>query len=390
MLRELRAAGGRLRLRAGRRHRRRRGADVHVDGGGGRARRAARALRARALDHPRRARPGAEGAAPRGARAAPEAAPRRQGDRLLERARARCAGRGARAGSSAPTGSTAARGVGEFLLGPLSDEDGRLRRSYRDGRTSGAGVPRRLRERGARPARAPRRDRRAALARRRRTGWPGVAVELFLDDEHGGFFLAPADGERARGADEAARRPPAPVRQLDARARPAPARSALRATTSSSATRVGVLRLLRPALERAPAGLRLGPRRARPVALRRRASSRSSDPSTRRWPGPRSRRSSRAPSSRSGPRRASRCSTGKTLVDGQARRLRLRALRLPGAGHRSGRALIRTAGPNFPPGPLSQFCERSSVAPKRHDFRGPFCVRHKGVLCVGSFSLGWR
>ena len=46
-------ARGRPGLCAGRRHERRRGADLHVDGGGGSAGRAAAALRARALDHPR-------------------------------------------------------------------------------------------------------------------------------------------------------------------------------------------------------------------------------------------------------------------------------------------------------------------------------------------------
>jgi uncharacterized protein len=83
----------------------------------------------------------------------------------------------------------AARRLGEFLLGPLSDADGRLLRSIRDGRTSGAaflddyanvaygllelhvatGEPRWLLE-----------ARRLALA----------AIELFADDENGGFYLA--------------------------------------------------------------------------------------------------------------------------------------------------------------------------------------------------------
>ena len=56
LLRDLGAARGRLRLVAGRRHRRRRGADVHLDRGRGRPRRAAAPVRARPLDHPRRAR----------------------------------------------------------------------------------------------------------------------------------------------------------------------------------------------------------------------------------------------------------------------------------------------------------------------------------------------
>ena len=88
----------------------------------------------------------------------------------------------------------AAEHAAEFVLGPLSDGDGRLRRSWRDGRTSGAGYlddyanvahgllelhlatgePRLLLE-----------ARRLAL----------LAVELFADEEHGGFFLAPDGGE---------------------------------------------------------------------------------------------------------------------------------------------------------------------------------------------------
>ncbi len=87
-----------------------------------------------------------------------------------------------------------ARGVGEFLLGPLSDERGRLLRSRRDGRASGAaylddyanvacgllelhvatGELRWLFE-----------ARRLAL----------LAIELFGDDLHGGFFLSAADGD---------------------------------------------------------------------------------------------------------------------------------------------------------------------------------------------------
>jgi uncharacterized protein YyaL (SSP411 family) len=88
----------------------------------------------------------------------------------------------------------AARRLGELLLGPISDGDGRLLRSVRDGRTSGAaflddyanvayglldlhvatGEPRWLLE-----------ARRLALA----------AIELFADEAQGGFFLSPADGD---------------------------------------------------------------------------------------------------------------------------------------------------------------------------------------------------
>ena len=88
----------------------------------------------------------------------------------------------------------AGRSVAEFLLGPLSRE-GRLYRSFRDGRVSGAGFLddyanaanglyelhlatgdlRWLREANR-------------LAR--------AAVDLFADDERGGFYLVPADAER--------------------------------------------------------------------------------------------------------------------------------------------------------------------------------------------------
>ena len=82
----------RLRVCTGRRHRRRRGAHVHLDSGrvgGARARRvAARAVRARPRDRPWRARRRDESAAARDPRRASAAFPRRQGDRRLERARA--------------------------------------------------------------------------------------------------------------------------------------------------------------------------------------------------------------------------------------------------------------------------------------------------------------
>ncbi len=88
----------------------------------------------------------------------------------------------------------AAQELGEFLLGALSAEDGRLHRTWKDGVAKGAGFlddyanvahglyelhvatgePRWLRE-----------SRRVAL----------LAVELFGDPQRGGFYLAPRDGE---------------------------------------------------------------------------------------------------------------------------------------------------------------------------------------------------
>jgi uncharacterized protein YyaL (SSP411 family) len=86
-----------------------------------------------------------------------------------------------------------ARGLAEFLLGPLSD-DGRLRRSYREGRATGTGylddyanVAHGLYELHVATGdlRWLEESRRLAL----------LAIELFRDDERGGFFLTPSDGE---------------------------------------------------------------------------------------------------------------------------------------------------------------------------------------------------
>ena len=88
-----------------------------------------------------------------------------------------------------------ARSLAEFLLGPLSDERGRLWRSLRAGRPSGAGflddyanVAHGLYELHVATGelRWLEQARRLAL----------LAVELFADEERGGFFLAPAEGEQ--------------------------------------------------------------------------------------------------------------------------------------------------------------------------------------------------
>ncbi len=89
---------------------------------------------------------------------------------------------------------TAARSLAEFLLGPLSS-DGRLHRSFRAGRAAGTGylddyanVAHGLYELHVATGeiRWLEESRRLAL----------LAVELFADDERGGFFMTPADGER--------------------------------------------------------------------------------------------------------------------------------------------------------------------------------------------------
>ena len=104
-----------------------------------------------------------------------------------------------------PDWLAAARGVGEFLLGPLSRDDGRLSRSRREGRTSGEGflddyanTAHGLLELHVATGelRWLEEARRLAL----------LAVELFGDPELGGFFLAPTGGDelvaRTKGLDD--------------------------------------------------------------------------------------------------------------------------------------------------------------------------------------------
>jgi uncharacterized protein YyaL (SSP411 family) len=88
----------------------------------------------------------------------------------------------------------ASRDLGDVILGRLSAEDGRLLRSLRDGRTSGFGflddyanVSYGLLELHVATG-----ELRWLLEARRLAL---LAIELFADDEHGGFFLSPADGD---------------------------------------------------------------------------------------------------------------------------------------------------------------------------------------------------
>jgi uncharacterized protein len=88
-----------------------------------------------------------------------------------------------------------ARGIAEFLLGELSDDDGRLYRTYREGRAKNTGflddyadVARGLYELHVATGELRWLEEAYRLAR--------LAVELFGDDERGGFFLTPKDGER--------------------------------------------------------------------------------------------------------------------------------------------------------------------------------------------------
>jgi uncharacterized protein len=146
-----------------------------------------------------------------------------------------------------------ARSLGEFLLGPLSDERGRLWRSLRAGRPSGAGflddyanVAHGLYELHVATGelRWLQQARRLAL----------LAVELFADEERGGFFLAPAEGEQLV------------ARKKDLIDHPVPSGNSMLAYVLLRLARiygddeleqraVGVLRLLGESLGRAPTEL---------------------------------------------------------------------------------------------------------------------------------------
>ena len=144
-----------------------------------------------------------------------------------------------------------ARAVGEYLLGPLSDEDGRLLRSRRAGRTSGTGflddyanVAHGLLELHVATGELRWLEEANRLAR--------LAVELFADEERGGFFLSPAHAERLV----------ARTKELDDH--PLPSGNSMLAHVLLRLSRlygddelerraVSVFRLVLPALERAPA-----------------------------------------------------------------------------------------------------------------------------------------
>ncbi len=144
----------------------------------------------------------------------------------------------------------AARGVAAFLLGPLSAADGGLRRSWREGRTSGqaflddyANAAFGLHELHVATG-----ELRWLLEARRLAL---LAVELFGDDERGGFFLSP-DGAEALAA-----------RAKDLDDNPLPSGNSMLAWVLLRLARVwgddelerravGVFRLVEPALSRAP------------------------------------------------------------------------------------------------------------------------------------------
>ena len=144
----------------------------------------------------------------------------------------------------------AARGLGELLLGPLSDPDGRLFRSLRDGRTSGPGFLDDYADAayGLLELHVATGELRWLLEARRLAL---VAVDTFGDDEHGGFFLSPADGD------------PRVARTKDVQDTPIPSGNSMLAYVLLRLARiwgddelerraVSVFRLVEPALRRAP------------------------------------------------------------------------------------------------------------------------------------------
>jgi uncharacterized protein YyaL (SSP411 family) len=144
----------------------------------------------------------------------------------------------------------AARRLGEFLLGPLSTSDGRLHRTWRDGVAKGTGylddyadVANGLYELHVATGELRWLEESNRLAR--------LAIDLFADDELGGFFSTPVDGEKLV------------ARKKDLDDHPAPSGNSMLAFVLLRLSRiygddelerraVSVLRLLHNAMARAP------------------------------------------------------------------------------------------------------------------------------------------
>jgi hypothetical protein len=144
----------------------------------------------------------------------------------------------------------AARSLGEFLLGPLSDGD-RLHRTFRAGQAKGTGFLEDYADVSAGllelhvatgEVRWLEEARRLAL----------LAIELFADDERGGFYLSPADGEELV------------ARKKDLEDQPTPSGNSMLASVLLKLARiygddelerraVSVFRLVHPAIARVPA-----------------------------------------------------------------------------------------------------------------------------------------
>jgi uncharacterized protein YyaL (SSP411 family) len=144
----------------------------------------------------------------------------------------------------------AGRELAEFLLGPLSREDGRLYRSWRAGRARNQGYLEDYADvaNGLYELHVATGELRWLQEARRLTR---LAVELFADDEHGGFFLSPVDGE------------PLVARTKELDDHPTPSGNSMLAHVLLRLGRiwgddelerraVGVFRLIREALPRAP------------------------------------------------------------------------------------------------------------------------------------------
>jgi hypothetical protein len=146
----------------------------------------------------------------------------------------------------------AATRLAEFLLGPLSDDEGRLFRTYREGQAKNTGfledyadVAKGLYELHIATGDLRWLEESNRLAR--------LAVELFEDEERGGFFLAPWDGEQLI------------ARQKSFDDHPTPSGNSMLALVLLELSRVygdaqlerqavGVFRLIRGALARVPQG----------------------------------------------------------------------------------------------------------------------------------------
>jgi uncharacterized protein len=144
----------------------------------------------------------------------------------------------------------AARALAEFLLGTLSDEQGRLHRTYNAGRAKGTGYLEDYADvaNGLYELHVATGDMRW-LEEARRLAL--LAVELFGDDDRGGFFLTPSHGEQLV------------ARQKDFDDHPTPSGNSMLAFVLLRLARiygddelerraVGVFRLIRDLLERAP------------------------------------------------------------------------------------------------------------------------------------------
>ena len=344
VLRELRAPGRRLLLGAGRRHRGRRGADVHVDARGAAARRPAAELLEpfehgrsivrgeldpelrRACCSPSATSGRSRSATTRRSRRGTGSRSRRSRRRAyrLERAdwlEARAAARRvpARAALGATTAGSTARGA--------------------TARVSGAGLSRRLRERRARPDRAARRDGRAALAAR---GAPARAPRGRALRRRRARRLLPRRRRTASSSSRARRTSRTPRSRRGTRCSRTSCCGSARIWGDDELERTGrrVFRLVEPALGRAPGRLRVDALRARPLA---RAATRDRDRRRRRLAG-RARRARSVPAEhgrRGRPVRRRAAARGQGPRRREAGRLRLRALRLPRARDRGRRVRRR-------------------------------------------------